>query len=53
MAGDLAHPQAIRCLRHSHDLHLVRRQVYEEQNEKPRERTCGGPFGAPDWDKAP
>jgi hypothetical protein len=41
IAGDLAHPQAIRCLRDARDLHFARRQVDEKQNEKPLQPSPG------------
>jgi len=44
MAGDLAHPQAIGCLRDAGDLHFARRQVDEEQNEKPLQPSPGPHF---------
>jgi len=44
IASDLAHPQAIRCLRHSRDLHFARGQVDEEQDQKPLQPSPGPHF---------
>jgi len=44
VSGDLAHPQAIRYLRHSRDLHLACGKVDEEQNEKPLQPSPGPYF---------
>src|ERR1035441_5460031 len=39
--GDLAHPQSVRHLRDARDLQLPRRQVDEEQNDKPPQPSPG------------
>ena len=42
--SDLAHPQSVRHLRDARDLHLPRRQVDEEQNDKPLQSSPGPRF---------